>query len=118
MIAYLCVRRVELHRRNRRSWDAIVEKLLPGSGKASTSADVATDLDKRFTNEAIETRARSVPGRREMHRSAGTMMEMADYAERNGGTPTTSAVASLRSHAAAIRIATAKDVVRIPTKNG
>ncbi len=116
VFAYLVVRRVELHRRNRRSWGAIVEKLRPGLGKAAKSAEVASDMDKSFTNQAIERRARSAQSRREMYRGTGAMMEMADYAEQNGGVTTAPAVMSLRSLAVAIRIATAKDAIRIPTQ--
>jgi hypothetical protein len=85
-------------------------------GKAAKSSEVAADLDKSFTNEAIERRARSAQGRREMYRNAGAMMEMADYAERSSEEATAPAVASLRSHAVAIRTATAKDAARIPTQ--
>jgi hypothetical protein len=116
VFAYLVVQSLELHQRNRRSWGAIVEKLRPGLGKAAKSAEVAADLDKSFTNEAIERRARSAQGRREMYRGAGAMMEMADYAEQNGGAETGPVVGSLRSHALAIRMATAKDAIRIPTQ--
>jgi hypothetical protein len=39
-----------------------------------------------------------------MFREAGVMMEMADYAERNGGAESAPVVATLRSHAGAIRM--------------
>lgn len=47
-----------------------------------------------------------------LFRAAGAMMEMADYAERNGGEAIRPVAANLRSHATAIRIVTARDFVR------
>jgi hypothetical protein len=46
-----------------------------------------------------------------MFHDAGVMLEMAEYAERNGGPEVASLVASLRDHALAIRLATAKSAV-------
>ena len=43
-----------------------------------------------------------------MFREAGVMLEMADYAERNGGAEVAPLVARLRSHAMAIRVETLK----------
>ena len=109
---YLGSRRAELHRRGRRSWDAIVRKLLPGRSESATSAEAAADLDKSYTNGTIERRAGSRRGRREMFLEAGAMMEMADYAERNGGNDAAAPVASLRSHALAIRVGVVKRMLR------
>jgi len=114
--AYLLSRRAELLRRSGRSWEAILEKLRPGLSK-STDAEAAADLDKRFTNGTIEQRALTAQGRRTIFREAGVMMEMADYAERNGDQEVAPVVANLRGHAAAIRAATAKDVLRIPKRD-
>jgi hypothetical protein len=111
---YLGSAKIGLHLRNRRSWDAIVRRLLVRVELDPKSADIAAKLDERFTNKAIEQRAGSVQGRRLLFRAAGAMMEMADYAERNGGAAITPAAANLRGHAMSIRIATAKDFVRIP----
>lgn len=115
--AYLLQRRIELRRRAQRSWIAIVERLRPGLGNAETSSQAAADLDQSFSNEAIESSVRSRKGRREIFRGAGAMMEMADYAERNGGNEVAPMVANLRSHATAIRVATANDALRIPTQD-
>jgi len=106
---YLLKRVAALHQRNRRLWAEIVESLLPGLG--AKQDDSAAEIDRRFTNGAIEGRAASAQGRRQMFDEAGVMMEMADYAERNGGVATAPAVASVRNHAAAIRIATAKSLL-------
>ena len=67
---------------------------------------------ERSGKDAIEQRAGNARGRRTLFGAAGAMMEMADYAERNGGAETAPAAANLRGDATAIRIATAKDFVR------
>jgi hypothetical protein len=51
-----------------------------------------------------------------MFREAGTMMEMADYAERNGGSEAAPVAANVRSHAAAVRLAAVKSLLRFGTR--
>lgn len=108
--AYLGSARIGLHLRNARSWNEIVNRLRADAG--AQSADIAAEMDRRFTNQTIEQRVGSVRGRRLLFRAAGVMIEMADYAERNGGVTIRPAAANLRGHAMAVRIATAKDIVR------
>jgi hypothetical protein len=103
---------VELQRRNRRAWGAIVERLRRGLGKSAMNDEAAAELDRDFSNGAIERRAQSPQGRHAMFREAGAMMEMADYAERNGDAESAPVVASLRSHAVAIRTRTVKSFLR------
>lgn len=110
--AYLGSARIGLQLRNARSWDAIVKKLLVRLDLDPKGADTAAKMDERFSNQAIEQRAGSIRGRRMLFRGAGAMVEMADYAERNGGIAIRAAAANLRGHATAIRIVTAKDFVR------
>ena len=102
--AYLVQRRAALRKRNLQRWAALVGRLLPRL--SSARGDLAEAIDRRFTNGMIERRAASAAGRREMFREAGAMMEMADYAERNGEATNAPAVASVRSHAVAIRLRT------------
>jgi hypothetical protein len=110
--AYLCFARIAFQRRRARSWNELVKRLRAGAG--DESADAAAEMDRRFTSEAIARRVGDARGRRSMFRHAGAMMEMADYAERNGGAASAPAAANLRSHATAIRIATVRDFLRIP----
>jgi hypothetical protein len=105
------MRRVELHRRNRRSWAALVARLQPGLGGAAPGTNLVVAIDRIFSRDEIETRAKSAHGRESMFHDAGVMLEMAEYAERNGGPEVASLVASLRDHALAIRLATAKSAV-------
>ncbi len=97
-----------LHRRNARSWDALVARLGLNLREGGSSADLAAEMDRHFTSEEIAQRALTAQGRRAMFREAGVMLEMADYAERNGGAEIAPLVARLRSHALAIRMGTLK----------
>ena len=97
-----------LYRRNARSWDAMVARLRLNFSKGGSSADLAAEMDRYFTSEEIARRALTAQGRRTMFREAGLMLEMADYAERNGGAEIAPLVARLRSHALAIRMGTLK----------
>ena len=108
--------RIGLQLRNARSWDAIVKRLLVRLDLDPKSADTAAKMDERFTNDAIEQRAGTVGGRRMLFHAAGAMMEMADYAERNGGGAARPAAENLRDHAMAIRTMTVKDFVRPSTR--
>jgi hypothetical protein len=100
---YLCRVGAGVHRRNERSWSDIVLRLVPGSG-ADPGADTAAKIDRCFSRAEIETRASTTQGLRRLFRDAGLMLEMADYAERHGGIEVRALVASLRSHAMAIRV--------------
>jgi hypothetical protein len=104
--AYLVHRRVALRTRLRRSWPAIVARLHPALGDSSR-ADTSTALDSCFSAEEIETRVATREGRAGMFREAGVMLEMADYAERNGEAEVAPVVARLRAHALKIRVETA-----------
>jgi hypothetical protein len=90
-----------------------VAKLRLSLSEATSNADVAAEMDRYFTSEAIAKRAQSAHGRRTMFREAGVMLEMADYAERNGGAEVAPLVARLRSHATAIRVGTLKARMRL-----
>jgi hypothetical protein len=110
---YLLYRRAALQRRLRTPWRTIVKKL--GISAEETNASVA-ELDKQFSNEVIEESAGTVEGRRRMFHEAGLMLEMADYAERNGSATVAPVVASLRAHAFAIRVEAALSAAGLRAK--
>ena len=105
---YLLLRRAELLRRRRRTWDAIVERFQPGLG---AGRNVAVELDSRFSAEEIEARAATSEGRKRMFREAGALLEMADFAEQNGAAEVAPVAANLRAHATAIRVEAAKKLL-------
>lgn len=104
------------HSRLASSWDAIVARLQPELAGAAPGTNLAAAIDRLFSREEIETRTQNAHGRRTLFRNAGVMLEMAEYAERNGGAEVAPIVASLRSHALAIRMATAKSMLSIPRR--
>jgi hypothetical protein len=110
---YLGYWAAEQRTRSARSWDEIAARLQPDLRRAALGTSLAVTVDRLFSREEIEAQARSAHGRRTMFHNAGVMLEMAEYAERYGGTEIAPLIASLRSHAWAIRLATAKSVVRI-----
>ena len=79
--------------------------------RLSACTNLIAAIDRIFSREEIEKCAKSAHGRRTMFHEAGVMLEMADYAERNGGAEVAPLVASLRSRALGIRLAMAKSVV-------
>jgi hypothetical protein len=86
-----------------------MKKLRGGAGAALESSPTAARSEGRSIGEAVAQPVRGHRNRRMMFRRAGAMMEMADYAERNGGAAIQPLGDDLRDHAAAIRIATARD---------
>jgi hypothetical protein len=86
----------------------MVARLRLSFSTGESSAGPAEEMDRYFTSEVIAKRAQTTHGRRTMFREAGVMLEMADYAERNGGAEVAPLVARLRSHAMAIRVETLK----------
>jgi hypothetical protein len=93
---YLGYSRTRLHARNMRSWEQIVGRLDPAwaAGKfAGTSV----------TNPS---------GLRALHRSAGAVMEMADYAERNCNSIDPKLLVALRNDAIQNRLHSLKALSR------
>jgi hypothetical protein len=91
----------------------MVAALRSSFSTGESSADLAAEMDRYFTREEIAKRAQTKHGRRTMFHEAGVMLEMADYAEQNGGAEVAPLVARLRSHAMAIRMGTAKSLARL-----
>lgn len=94
MIAtYLAFSVAMLHRRNQLSWQSLSSRidqawLVPSDGSARVAAP-ASDRSARWS----------------AFRTAGVLMQMADYADRNGGAVDPSVLASLRADAIRIRVA-------------
>ncbi len=100
--AYLAFSVVALHRRNQLSWESLSSRLHPawisGAMPVSSSARVAADRSARWS----------------AFRDAGVLMQMADYADRNGIAVDPSVLASLRSDAIRMRFAVLHAFVRSP----
>ncbi|MFZ0745263.1 MAG: hypothetical protein WAM85_12710 [Terracidiphilus sp.] len=101
---YLAYSRNVLHDRNLRTWDSMVAKLQPAvvALRGLSTPQIHAAIAERHEH------IRSGHDVRAMHRSSGAMLEMADYAERNGDSVDPALLGSLRSDAIHIRIGTAK----------
>ncbi len=94
------------HRRNARSWESLVARL---------------ELDRSHVSAAsIRAGAEDAPllvkdreGLRTMYQQAGVMVEIADYAERNGSKMDPTAIAELRRDAIAVRVETWKALAKV-----
>jgi hypothetical protein len=93
---YLGYCRSRLHERSMRSWDQIVGRLDPRWAEWKSAGTSVTSLN----------------GLRALHNSAGVLMEMADYAERNCSAIDPKLLATLRNDAIEIRIHSLKALVR------
>jgi hypothetical protein len=83
---YLVYSCVELRRRNQRSWQAIVSGLSPAWSAAGSNV-VSSGSNKLWT----------------LYRDAGVMMEIADYAQRNGSNLDNRSIEQLRGDAFRMR---------------
>jgi len=104
---YLCHERAVLYRRNRESWASIVARLDPQS-----TSELKNDPSQHINaSEGAEVHPQRVRDLQALHRKAAVMLELADYAERNGDTSLTATVEALRYDAAQIRIGVVKTLV-------
>jgi hypothetical protein len=99
---YLGYWRLELHRRNVQSWESLVARLAP--------AWSASGLTNHLEGAGAGTRESR--GLWEMHRNAGVILEMVDYAERCGELSNSESLEALRSDALQIRIHVLKTLAR------
>ena len=105
---YLFYERAVLCRRNRQSWESLVSRLDLGWTTPGMS-----NPPSQYINSSEETspRTHSVRDLRAIHREAGVMLELADYAERNGDSSDTAMVKALRIDAVQIRLGVVKTLV-------
>ena len=96
--AYLAFSVATLHRRNQVSWESLSSRLDPAWSLAGSAgvAVLASDRSVRWS----------------AFRNAGVLMQMADYADRNGTAIDPSVLSSLRADAIRMRIAVLQSLVR------
>jgi hypothetical protein len=103
--AYLAFSAATLHRRNQVSWQSLSSRLQPSwiseAMPVSSSARVAVLASDRSARWSA-------------FRDAGILMQMADYADRNGIAVDPSVLASLRADAIRMRFAVLRPFVRRP----
>lgn len=96
--------RVCLSRRNSESWDSLLARLKPGWSAHNLSDDFLVKEGLSAPPEEIWELMQGARGLWAMYRNAGVMLEMADYAERNGAFSNSELTASLRGDAMQIRV--------------
>jgi hypothetical protein len=94
---------IEMHRRNHRSWPAIVGRMSPESRGAWGAAESVQPDPVKFLRAKSPWAA---------FRDAGVLMEMADYAERHAVHPDPVRVHAVRISAIQLRFAAAGAIIR------
>ena len=103
VLFYLGYWRVELRRRNLQSWESLVVRLDPAWGEAGVG----------ISKGPAEMSSQSARGLWLMHRDAGIMLQIANFAERNGvESVDPESLEALRRDAIQIRICVVKRLVR------
>jgi hypothetical protein len=105
---YLFHERAVLCRRNAQSWESLVSRFdlewtTPGMSNHPSQQINASEDAGAHTERVRNLRA--------IYREAGVMLELADYAERNGDSSDTATVKALRIDAVQIRIGVVKTLV-------
>jgi len=93
------------HRRNARTWESLVARLEPARNNVC-----AASIHEGAEDAPLLVQKRD--GLRKMHRQAGVMVEMADYAERNGSAMSQVMIDALREDAIHVRLETAKALAK------
>jgi hypothetical protein len=102
---YLYQRRASAHRRNVQSWDSLVSRLRPDSSARNWA-------ESNATQEERWNRTGGANGLWSLYENAGVMLELADYAARNGEAVNRDLLAALRSDAMQIRAAVLMALVK------
>ena len=101
---YLSLWRIRIHRQRTSAWDSLVAQLKPSYSGSELSHEYLRDEDLNSTPEERWHRIQDARGYWEMFENAGVMLNMADYAVRNGAAVDPELLAQLRSDATQIRI--------------
>jgi hypothetical protein len=100
---YLDRWRAGVRRRNAQAWDALAAQLHPNKRLADVSRQSACDAGPDATPEEMWQCIQGAHGLWTMYENARVMMDMADYAARNGAAVDRELLAALRNDAMQIR---------------
>jgi hypothetical protein len=101
---YLVRWRIEVRRRNARTWDSLLARLRPDWSARDLSEHFLWKEGLSATPEDAWQRMEGAKGLWAMHQNARVMLEMADFAARNGDGVDRLLVETLRSDAIQIRL--------------
>jgi hypothetical protein len=101
---YFVYLRSRMRRRNAQSWDALLSRLRPDWSARELSDNFLWKEGINATPEDAWRRMEGPKGLWVMFQNAGVMLEMADFAVKNGSTIDPLTIATLRSDAMQIRL--------------
>jgi len=101
---YLSLWRIRLHRQRTAAWDNLVAQLKPSCLGSELSHESLGDKDLNTTPEERWRRIQGARGFWDMYENAGVILNMADYAVRNGAAVDQELLVQLRNDATQIRI--------------
>jgi hypothetical protein len=109
--AYLYCWCIGVRRRNAESWDSLLARLRPGwNARELTDLDFSND-EPNLSTVVYWRRLWAARGLWAMYTNAGIMLEIANYADRNGRSVDQELLAVLRSDALEVRASVLKTVV-------
>ncbi len=106
VVGYLCYLRISIGRRKGQSWEALIARLQTGWSGRQLSEHF---LYKEGVNSTPDDTWEHIGGMRglwAMHKNAGVLLQMADYAARHGENVDPELLRTLRSDAMQIRLCT------------
>jgi|SRR5665213_400996 len=101
---YLSLWRIRIHRQRTAAWDSLVAQLKPSCLGSDLSQESLGDEERNITTGERWRRIQGARGFWDMYENAGVMLNMADYAVRNGSAVDQELLAQLRSDATQIRV--------------
>lgn len=101
--ALLVGARAGIRRRNTQSWDSLLARLQPDWSARKLSEHFLWREGLNTTTEETWEGIQGARGLRAMYRNAGVLLEIADFAARNGDAGNEAILSALRSDAAQIR---------------
>jgi hypothetical protein len=110
VVGYLGYLRVSMGRRNKQSWESLIARLQTGWSGRQLSEHFLWKEGVNSTPDETWVHIQGARGLWAMHKNAGVMLQMADFAARHAETVDPQLLQALRSDAIQIRICTLKTI--------
>ncbi|MGO9434470.1 MAG: hypothetical protein ACLPH3_09345 [Terracidiphilus sp.] len=112
VVGYLAYLRISVGRRNKQSWESLIARLQTGWSGRQLSEHFLWKEGVSFTPDETWVHIQGTRGLWAMHKNAGVMLQMADFAARHGESVDPQLLQTLRSDAMQIRICTLKTIIQ------
>ena len=106
IVGYLGYLRISMGRRNKQSWESLIARLQTGWSGRQLSEHFLWKEGLSATPDETWEHIQGTKGLWAMHKNAGIMLRMADYAARNSNNVDPDLLQALRSDAVQIRLCT------------